>query len=197
MVGAMGRASPLPASERRAAIMAATERLLTERGKSVSTREIADAAGIAEGTIFRVFPTKESIIDAIFEEALDPRPGWERMKAIDPSADLETRLVELVSQIQHAIGRMMSLFAAVGFRQPRTAPDVAEMRTRGIDAIAEVLQPHAAELRTDPHTAARLVHGLAVSLTHPMLIDKPIGDPRQIVDLALRGIAHPAAKANS
>jgi AcrR family transcriptional regulator len=52
--------------------MAVTEKLLVERGKDVSTREIAEAAGIAEGTIFRVFATKDAIIDAIFADAFDP-----------------------------------------------------------------------------------------------------------------------------
>src|SRR5690606_3215908 len=93
----MSRAPALPAAERRRAIMAVTEALLVERGKDVSTREIAEAAGIAEGTIFRVFATKEAIIDAIFADAFDPKGGWNTLTAAGATADLETCLVELVT----------------------------------------------------------------------------------------------------
>ena len=54
------RATALPPSERRAEIVAATLPLLLAHGAAVTTRQIAEAAGIAEGTIFRVFPDKES-----------------------------------------------------------------------------------------------------------------------------------------
>ena len=187
----MVRASPLPAAERRAAIMAATERLLVERGKGVSTREIAEAAGIAEGTIFRVFPTKEAIIDAIFEQVLDPRPGWEQMKAIDPQLGLEASMVELVSMMQRAIRRLMDLVAAVGFRQPRAVPRFDEFRGQAFDAIASVLRPYADQLRVDADEAARLLHGMVLSMTNPMMNDRPIHDPAQIVDVVLRGLAAP------
>ncbi len=48
--------------DRRAALIAATIPLLREHGLDVSTRQIAQAAGVAEGTIFGVFPDKNSLV---------------------------------------------------------------------------------------------------------------------------------------
>lgn len=185
----MSRATPLPAAERRSVIVAATERLLVERGQAVSTREIAEAAGIAEGTIFRVFATKDAIIEAVFEDAFDARADWERLKAIDPANGLEACLVELVEMLQRRIRRVMALFAAVGFRKPQASPEILEQRRRGYEAIADLLRPHAARLRTSPEDAARHLHGMVLAMTHPMLTDRPIHDSREIVDLALNGVA--------
>ena len=56
------RAAALPVEERRAAIVTAALPLFLEGGARVTTREIATAAGIAEGTIFRVFDDKHALI---------------------------------------------------------------------------------------------------------------------------------------
>ena len=189
MVAPMSRATPLPAAERRSAIMAATERLLVERGQAVSTREIAEAAGIAEGTIFRVFATKDAIVDALFEDAFDACADWDKLTAVDPASGLEPCLVELVELLQRRIRRVMALFAAVGFRKPQASPEILEQRRLGYEAIARLLRPHHARLRTSPDAAARHIHGMVLAMTHPMLTDRPIHDPREIVDLALNGVA--------
>ena len=59
------RAAALPPEERRAAIIDAARPLLIEHGENVTTRQLADAAGIAEGTIFRVFADKDELLSLI------------------------------------------------------------------------------------------------------------------------------------
>src|SRR5438067_714800 len=94
------RASALSPEKRREAIVSATLPLLVERGLSLTTRQIAEAAGIAEGTIFRVFPDKEALIDAVIETALDPAPLEARLAEIDTTLPLEDRLVLAVRVLQ-------------------------------------------------------------------------------------------------
>ena len=69
-----GRAAALPPEERRAAIVEATLPLLMEHGELVTTSQIAAAAGVAEGTIFRAFPDKEALLSATLEAAMDMAP---------------------------------------------------------------------------------------------------------------------------
>src|SRR3954470_108552 len=90
------RATAMPPSERRADIVAATLPLLLAHGTSVTTRQIAEAAGIAEGTIFRVFPDKDSLIAAVFEAALDTASVDAALAAIDTCLPLDERLVAAV-----------------------------------------------------------------------------------------------------
>ena len=68
------RANPLPLDERRAALIAATVPVLERFGLDVSTKQIADAAGIAEGTIFRAFATKDELLDLLADAAFAQIP---------------------------------------------------------------------------------------------------------------------------
>lgn len=72
----------------RQAILDATRTLLHERGwENVSTRDIAAAAQIANGTLFNYFPTREAIVGALVADALseanraprEPRSAEERL----------------------------------------------------------------------------------------------------------------------
>ena len=53
------RAAPLPPDERRRRLVEATLPLLVEHGRGVTSRQIAEAAGVAEGTVFRAFESKD------------------------------------------------------------------------------------------------------------------------------------------
>ena len=63
---------PLRADARRnrARILAAAEEVFAAKGTAASTEEVAAAAGVAIGTVFRHFPTKRDLLGAILKDLL-------------------------------------------------------------------------------------------------------------------------------
>src|SRR3954454_22165810 len=90
------RAAALPPDERRSMIVQATLPLLLEHGDMVTTRQIADAAGIAEGTIFRAFPDKDTLIRAVLDAALDTATLDRSLTAIPPGLSFEKAILAAV-----------------------------------------------------------------------------------------------------
>ena len=112
------RATPLPPDERRAALIAATEPLLEQFGRDVSTRQIAEAASVAEGTIFRAFPTKDALIDAVLNDVFDVQHTCDELAAIDLGQDVEARLVSAVGVLQARLQRVFALFHSMRLSPP-------------------------------------------------------------------------------
>lgn len=54
----------------RARILAAADEVFAARGPSASTEEVAARAGVAVGTVFRHFPTKQVLLRAIMKDLL-------------------------------------------------------------------------------------------------------------------------------
>src|SRR5215213_1502928 len=59
------------AERNRARILAAASEVFAERGLDVSLDDIAAHAGVGVGTVYRRFPDKDALIDALFEEKID------------------------------------------------------------------------------------------------------------------------------
>jgi AcrR family transcriptional regulator len=184
------RATALPPSERRAEIIAATLPLVLAHGAAVTTRQIAEAAGIAEGTIFRVFPDKESLIAAVVESAFDTASTDAALAAIDPVLPLGNRLVAAVDilrrrvadiwQLRTALGMMQMSGRTPGTKEPQRAPDLT--------TLATVFDADRDRIRRPPLEAAHLLRGLTIASTHPALIlDEPLSS-EEIVTLFLDGV---------
>ena len=191
------RASPLPLDERRAALIAATEPLLERFGREVSTRQIAEAAGVAEGTIFRAFPTKEALIDAVLEEAFDQTSTLAELSGVDCTQELEPRLVTVVTLMQERLRRVFALFHALQLerKMPGNPAELRAKRTAEADELdrilVDLLDPESHRLRMPAPAAAVALRTLTFALSHPMLGDPQIAEPKQIVDLLLHGIVQP------
>lgn len=168
MVGTRRQRVPaLSAEERRAALIAATIPLLREHGPSLSTRQIAEAAGVAEGTIFGVFKDKASLLRAALVSALDPAPLLRGIRSIDSSLPLRERLVVAARLVREHVASQGSLFFVV--RSPALAGDnqalVDFMASRYLilAELTNLIEPDARRLRRAPGTAARLLLALAGS----------------------------------
>jgi AcrR family transcriptional regulator len=191
--GPVTRAAPLPLGERRAALIAATEPLLERFGHEVSTRQIAEAAGVAEGTIFRAFATKEALIDAVIEDAFDSQRTCHELTQIDRGWSLEERLIAAVVILQERLRRVITLFGSLRLR--KAAHDYEGFRVKQQadnealnSAIASLIRPDQDQLRLDVMEAASALRTITFSMSHPILGDNRLAEPQQIVDLVLHGI---------
>ena len=108
------RATPLPPAERRAAILRAVSPALIEHGEGVTTKRLAEIAGVSEGTIFNVFDDKDDLIDAVVDAVLDPEPLEIALARIDPAQPFEARLIAATELVQQRMIEIWRLFAALG-----------------------------------------------------------------------------------
>jgi AcrR family transcriptional regulator len=176
------RAAPLPPDERRAAIVTAVLPLIVELGHAVTSRQLAEAAGGSEGTIFNVFADKDELITAVLDAALDQAPFEQSVAAIDRTVPLREQLVAATELIQHRIVDVWRLLSSVGPRPEESArplPISAELTALFAD------HPH--EITVEPVEAARLLRAMTLSLTHPLLTAQPL-DAERIVEVFLHGV---------
>ena len=191
------RVPALAPEERRAALIEATIPLLYEHGLDVSTRQIAQAAGVAEGTIFGVFESKTSLVVCSVIKALDPGPTLDGLAAIDRSAPLRERLVRATELVHGRFAENAALMTAArrliiaGHSDPETRERMAVNRERLQAALADVIAPDAASLRRSPGAVARLLLLFCGANTYG-----PFGDPdgfsaAETVSLLLDGVLIP------
>jgi len=121
------RAKPLSPDDRRAAIIDAVIPLIREYGRTITTRQIADAAGVAEGTIFRAFGDKDSIIQAAIDRFMDPEPLRAQLRGIDPDEPTEDKVRQVIQLLRDRLTGFIGFMSAVGMHGPppgdRKEPD--------------------------------------------------------------------------
>jgi AcrR family transcriptional regulator len=180
------RAAALPPDERRARIIDATLPLLLEFGSALTTRQIAQAAGVAEGTLFRVFRDKDAIISAAIVAAYDVGAIEAALDAIDATLPFEQRLVETVEVVQRRLSALFRLSA--GNVLSRLPDDHPLRQPAELLGVLRLFESERDRLRCDPRAAAKLLRGLTLAATHPALNPDAPMSAAEVVDLLLDGV---------
>ena len=136
----------LTSQEREKQIVLAAVEFFAEVGFSGDTRQLARRLGVTQSLIYKHFPTKDALIDKVYEEVYVGRwnPFWETVIQ-DRSIPLEERLVSLyIEYSKAALTRdWVRIFMFSGLRGESINKKYLEMlRSR-------ILEPVAVELREE------------------------------------------------
>lgn len=188
-----GRAPRMSPQRRREMLVAATLPLLTRHGLKVTTKQIAESAGVAEGTIFRVFPDKDALVRAAVAKALDHGPLLAELAAVDQELALRERLVAVTTILQRRFVMVFDLLLAVGRHTP---PDEVDEHRRAARrqhaaiaaAVAATLEPDQPKLRCPVAEVVRILRLLTFAGSHPLISDGRLLAAEEIADVVLHGM---------
>ena len=178
--------------ERRDKLIDVTLGLLREHGRAVTTRQIAEAAGVAEGTIFRVVESKEELVELAITRAFEPGGLAERILEIDPGLPLRDRLLTLVSILQQRFRAIFELMKKVGMVRPadhvHDSPEAVAWRDRLQQLLEAVVGADGDQLRVPIGEFVHTLRLLTFAGSHPHISDGQLLTPEQIVDTVLHGL---------
>lgn len=188
----MTRAAPLPREKRRASIVEATIPLLQQHGHTLTTRQIAEAAGIAEGTVFRAFDSLDDVIQATVVEILSPT----RLRRATEEAHFTGELrqdclaaVELMSSYVSTVKTLIHLGHSSGnhaiMRCARK--EMSERQTEMFAFLEGKFRAHQDQLALTPGQFAKLLELLTVGLKTQFTPQIVTISHSELIDFALNG----------
>ncbi|MGO4689285.1 TetR/AcrR family transcriptional regulator [Glaciibacter sp. 2TAF33] len=192
MIQKFSRAKPLPVEDRQDMIIDAVIPLLMERGHAVTTKQIADAAGIAEGTIFRAFGDKETLVRAAIERHFDPAPLRASLARIDPALPLEDKIRIVIELLQARFGGIVRMMSVMGHGERPVRP-TPPTHSEYAGIVAQALAPDLDRLNWPAERVAPLIRLIAFSTSIPMFTEATPFTTDELTRFVLYGIAgHPA-----
>lgn len=137
------------AARNRAAILDHARRLIAERGADVTIDEIAQAAGLAVGTLYRHHPTKAHLVEAVVAESTEQIAdrAEQAAAAVDHGADPGVELASLfrdIAQRSRTDRAVKQAATSLGARTPDVEAALGGSSddtptTRAVDAVGRVL----------------------------------------------------------
>ena len=188
------RARRLAPEQRRAALLDAATELFIAQGPNFTTSDLASAAGVSEGTIFRYFVDKPTLLAECRRCAMGLD---ELLPLLRDAATLPTFREQVLAAsrlLNDRILQMIHVMADGGApAPPDAASEIAEQLVEALtpifDGVAEGPAGRPAVMR--PEQLANMLIGMLISNT--FLCEKTSTEPvpvERLVDLLLHGIDH-------
>jgi AcrR family transcriptional regulator len=159
--------------------------LILEQGGGVTSRQLAEAAGVAEGTIFRAFGDKKSLLQAAVARYLDPEPLLTELAAIDPGWRLEQKIRSILVALRR---RFDGVFRVMSTLSEEDRPTPASVREDIERLVAAALAPDTESLRWTAAQIAQLARLLAFSSSFPLLTTGSEFSDDDLTEFVLHGI---------
>jgi AcrR family transcriptional regulator len=177
-------------------LIAATLPLLAQHGPAVTTKQIAQAAGVAEGTIFRVFADKCELVDAAVAHAVDPELTLADLAGVDVATPLDERIVEITAILQRRLITVFNIMIAMRMhapwkgeppsrRQPPHSPPTTEKIFR---EVVRLLEPDRSRFRRPVEEVAQVLRLLIFSGSHPLISEGNLLSAEDIASTVLDGV---------
>ncbi|QEU89585.1 TetR/AcrR family transcriptional regulator [Streptomyces kanamyceticus] len=180
----MSRPSRADAERNRLRVLEVAEELFAERGDAVQMAEVARAAGVGVGTVYRHFPNRQALVEAITEQRFAKILTFVEQRCL-PQPDTHQALVCFLTHVGevHEQGRGLSgvIEATFGSTAPRGEVGGALL------AVGETLVRRGradGALREDVTVADLYMTVGAVAI----LSRDAIGDWRRFIDITLNGL---------
>lgn len=178
----------LSGDERRSQILDAVLPVVLECGSDVTSKQLAEAAGVAEGTVFRAFGDKDSLLIALLERETGERLSSDDITAIRPSS-LEDLVTIASALLVDRFVRVFRLFVVLGPLAARAPQNDMEEKLVALHAALETqFEPFREELRVPPSSAAEALRTLAFAASSNWGRGEAFIKPDDIAPLLLHGI---------
>jgi AcrR family transcriptional regulator len=159
---------------------------------------MADAANIAEGTIFRVFPDKTSVIHDAIKASMDPVRIEQAIAAIPPEAPLTDQLeaaarilVERSERVAALIGVLHASGSHADGHPSGARQHVLDANTAILSALTRLFDQNRDGIRVDPYQAAIAFRGFVFAMAHPLVSSDEKPSLQESVEVLMNGIASP------
>jgi AcrR family transcriptional regulator len=146
-------------------LVATASDVISEQGADAALDEIARRAGVGIGTLYRHFPTREALLEAVYRDYIEALCGraYELGKTMQPIDALHEWLRDFVSHSRSKRGLAVTLKNSVDMNSSVFTSCHEVLRAAGDALLKPAQESGAVRSDMDLSHVFRLVHGIALS----------------------------------